>query len=231
MREKTKFSIIPILNCLANYITNGWALSHMCVGKTKGPPQYFCLFYWFGAGGGGDAHGGWGRVRGHSQQFLRAFWRTTRDPTRGRGTQTDQPPPPRLQSPSKHSSRALLQHKIYFPWVSSPQHSFNACFGLATRDPTRGRGAQADLTPSPQAKITIETPITRALTHLLNPFFPFRSFSTGQNRRFFRPIRSCLYTVKNKYSKWLVSLLPSPKNRTSLSHIQPILEAFKVRKP
>jgi hypothetical protein len=65
----------------------------------------------------------------------------------------------------------------------------------------------------------------------LSPFFPFQSFSTGQNRRFFRPIRSCLYTVKNRYNKRLVSLLLSPKNRTSLSHIQPILEAFKVQKP
>jgi hypothetical protein len=35
-------------------------------------------------------------------------------------------------------------------------------------------------------------------------------------------------TVNNKYNKWLVSLLPSPKNRTSLSHKQPILEAFKI---
>ncbi len=64
-----------------------------------------------------------------------------------------------------------------------------------------------------------------------NPFFPFRSFSTGQNRRFFKPIKSCLCTVKSRYSNWLVSLLSAPKNRTSLAHIQVILEVFKVRKP
>ncbi len=45
------------------------------------------------------------------------------------------------------------------------------------------------------------------LVVLLNPFFPFRSFSTGQNRRFFGPIRSCTCTVKSKYTRGLVSLL------------------------
>jgi hypothetical protein len=68
-------------------------------------------------------------------------------------------------------------------------------------------------------------------TYLFSPFFPFRSFSTGQNRRFFRPSWLCLCTVKSRYCNWLISLLSAPKNRTYLSNIQLILEAFKVRKP
>jgi hypothetical protein len=48
-------------------------------------------------------------------------------------------------------------------------------------------------------------------------------FDRAKNRRFSRPSRSCLCTLKSRYSNWLVSLLSTQKNRTNLSHIQLIL--------
>jgi hypothetical protein len=48
---------------------------------------------------------------------------------------------------------------------------------------------------------------------MISPFFPFRSFSTGQNRRVFKPSRSCLGTVKSRYSNWLLSLLSALKKQ------------------
>ncbi len=116
MREKTNINNIPNINCLANHITNGWALSHTCVGETKGPPQYFCLFVLiWRRGGRGRAHR-MGRVRGPSQRFLRTFWRTTSDLARGRGTQTDQPPPPR------QAALIMTRKKSYYD-----QKNFSFC--------------------------------------------------------------------------------------------------------
>ncbi len=56
--------------------------------------------------------------------------------------------------------------------------------------------------------------------HNINAFFPFRSFSTGQNRRFFGPIRSCLYTVIKKIKqKACISATLSKKQNLFFTYI------------
>jgi hypothetical protein len=121
--------------------------------------MFLSLFLLIWRGGGARARATNGGVSDDPASDLRAFWRATSDPARGRGTQADQPPPPRLQSSSKPPSRAFLPHKNIFLEYSV----------LSTARAIRrgGGGAWQNLTPSPQAEITIATPITRAPTHLL----------------------------------------------------------------
>jgi hypothetical protein len=69
-------------------------------------------------GGGRERARQMGRVRGPNQRFLRAFWRSTSDPTRGRGTQAHQPPPPRLQSPSNiHHARSYRIQYVFLEFT------------------------------------------------------------------------------------------------------------------
>jgi hypothetical protein len=129
MREKTNISNIPILNCLANYITNGWALSHKCVGKTKGPPQYFChisvFFYWFGTGGAGTCAANGGVSEDPASDFCARFGRTTSVLSKGGGGGRALPPPSRLQSPPKAPITCAQTHQfsIVQYWPRFPSYA------------------------------------------------------------------------------------------------------------
>jgi hypothetical protein len=114
-------------------------------------------------GGGRERARQMGRVRGPSQRFLRAFWRSTSDPTRRRGTLAHQPPPPRLQSPSNiHHARSYRMHCVFLEFTVLSIILRALWAGGARSD--WGEGGHT-LTPSPRAEITTNTPI-RALQHV-----------------------------------------------------------------
>jgi hypothetical protein len=96
----------------------------MCVGKTKGPPEYFYPFL-LGARGGGDARGEWGRVRGSQPAFLRAFWANDERSDEGEGGQHINPLPQAAITIKALITRAPT---TYFPQEPRHQPEFLRAF-------------------------------------------------------------------------------------------------------
>jgi hypothetical protein len=136
-------------------------------------PQFFCPFFlirhWVGVGMRA-ANGG---TSDEPSQFFTCVLANDERSDEGEGD-TDRPTHHR----DIHHARSysIKYNFLRYPGLSQ---SFYARFGRVTSDPTRGRGNQAHITPSPQAAITIKAPITRTPT----PFLKNPELATGLKTR------------------------------------------------
>jgi hypothetical protein len=135
-------------------------VAHVCRKKLKkNPPNISVIFLYFLtvlARGGGGARVEWGRVRAPSQRFLRAFWRSTGDPARGRGTLHTNPLPPGCDHHRTSITRASIIYSI-----KSPTQRFLRAFRAKDRRSDEGEGGKAH-NPLPPGCDHQRSPITRA---------------------------------------------------------------------
>jgi hypothetical protein len=139
-KEKTNINNISNINCLANHITNGWVLSHTCVGvKLKVRHCISVLFHSLRPWGSGDARGVRGRVRRPQPVFLSALFSARRAiRLRGGGTQAHINP---LPSGCNHHRDAHYALSIINS-IKSPTQQFLRAYRAKDKRSNEGEGGK-----------------------------------------------------------------------------------------
>ncbi len=148
-------------------------VAHVCRDKTKGPPLHFCPILFI------EARGEWGRAqragacpKAPASVFTHAFSPRRAIRLRGGGTQAHINP---LPSGCNHHRDAHYALSSMYNIKSPTQRFFTRVSGERQAIRRGGGGKMAHITPSPQAVITIETPITRAPANKTYIYISIRS--------------------------------------------------------